>query len=172
MIGLFGELRFLQIAERTAMFHTTEESMPEVLGRELTYLKEPWKPHHIWMVDPRWTWKRTLYQAKDVISRTIRDNKVSIVDGQEVWDWIEIKRLAEKAGDSRYYPVFPDGRTTLPPAGPDGVIKGGWDHEHCELCEAHVDAGKYGYVDPGEHWVCEACYGKYVVNHDLSFMNP
>jgi len=58
----------------------------------------------------------------------------------------------------------------LPPIDSDGLIKGGWSHAHCELCNKHIEAETYGYADPGEHWVCEECHAKYVVNHDLSFI--
>ena len=50
------------------------------------------------------------------------------------------------------------------------VVPNGWDHEHCELCNAHIDPGGTGYVDHSDHWVCAGCYTKYVAVHDLSFL--
>jgi len=26
-----------------------------------------------------------------------------------------------------------------------------------------------GYVDPDDHWLCQACYERYAVSRDLSF---
>lgn len=172
LIALTGDLAFLDLNERTALYRTSDESAPDVVGSNLTYLGARWEPHHVWMVvAPGWTWSRVLFQAVDVMSRIVRKDEMSIVDGQEVREWIEIKKPGGKTGLSRYYPVFPDGRITLPPAEPDGVIRGGWDHEHCELCAAHIDTGNYGYIDLSGHWICEVCHGKYVVNHDLSFID-
>jgi hypothetical protein len=171
LIALSGDLRFQDPAAGTALFQTSDESMPEVVGLDLTYVDTKWKPHHVWMVaEPRWKWNRTLFHAIDAIARIVEGNGVSVIDGEEVGKWIEIKENGKSNSLSRYYPVFPSGKTALLSIGPDGIIQGGWDHAHCELCDAHIDAENYGYLDLGEHWACEGCYTKYVVNHDLSFL--
>ena len=171
LVALSGDLKFQDSTGRTALFQTSDESMPEVVGLDLLYLGAGWRPYQVWMVaEPSWKWNRTLFHAMDAISRVVEGNGVSVVDGEEVTKWIEIKKDTKDSGSSRYYPVFPSGKTTLPPIGLDGIIKGGWDHAHCELCDSHIDAEHYGYLDLGEHWVCEGCYSKYVVNHDLSFI--
>ncbi len=171
LIDFTGELRLLEPGTGAAVYQTSEEPTPDVVGSALAYLGPQWEPYHVWMVtEPKWRWDRRLFHALDATARKIEGNDISIVDGQEIKEWIEIKKIGKESHLSRYYPVFPDGRTMLPPIGPDGVIKGGWCHVHCEICDAHVVAGSYGYMDPGEHWVCEACYDKYVVSHDLSFI--
>lgn len=171
LIALTGELRFLEAGAGAAVYQTSEESMPDLVGSSLTYLDPHWEPFHVWMVaEPKWKWNRTVFHAIDATAKRVEGNGVSIVDGQEVTEWIEIKRIGKESHLSRYYPVLPDGRMTLPPIGSDGIIRGGWDHVHCELCDGHIVAESYGYVDPGDHWVCEACYDKYVVSHDLSFI--
>jgi hypothetical protein len=171
LIGLSGELGLLEAGTGAAVYQTSEEPMPEVVGLALAYIGPQWAPYHVWMVtEPKWRWDRKLFHALDATARKIEGNGVSIVDGQEVREWIEVKNIGQESHLSRYYPVFPDGRTTLPPIGPDGVIRGGWDHVHCEICDAHIVAESYGYIDPGEHWICEACYGRYIVSHDLSFI--
>ena len=60
---------------------------------------------------------------------------------------------------------LPDGAEDL------GVREGAWDHEHCELCNAHIGGpgDPDGYVDPDEHWLCQACYDRYAVPRDVSF---
>jgi hypothetical protein len=171
LIALNGDFRFLDSTAGTGLFQTSEESMPEVVGLELAYLGAKWEPYHVWMVaEPRWKWSKTLFHAADAISRVVKENGISVVEGEEIKEWIEVRRKEKASGLSRFYPVFPSGKTKLPAIEADGLIKGGWDHAHCELCNGHVDAEKYGYVDLGEHWVCEACYTKYVVSHDLSFL--
>jgi hypothetical protein len=52
------------------------------------------------------------------------------------------------------------------------VRDGGWDHEHCELCEAHIGGSgdPHGFVDPEEHWLCRTCHERYAVPRDLSFL--
>lgn len=170
LIALSGNLRFQGAAAGIALFETSDERMPEVVGLSLTYVGPEWEPYHVWMVaEPKWKWSKTLFRAEDAVSKIVEGNGVSIVEGEEVGKWIEVKK---KGGSSlsRYYPVFPSGKTTLPPIGSDGIIEGGWTHAHCELCDAHIDPEHYGYLDLGEHWVCEGCYSRYVVNHDLSFI--
>jgi len=171
LIGLNGSLKFVDAALGTASFDTSDESMPPVVGLDLVYLNANWEPYHVWMVaEPRWRWNRALFQAGDANAKSVEGNGVSIVEGEEVRSWIEIRQVGKERGLARFYPVFPSGRTTLPPVGPDGVVKGGWDHVHCELCSSHVNAGQYGYVDLAEHWVCESCRDKYVARRDLSFI--
>lgn len=172
LIALAGELRILDAAERTALFSTDDAPPSAIVGSNLTYVSGRWEPHHVWMVTQlEWKWKRAMYEAADAIGRKVRDNKATLLEGQEVWDWIEIRKLQDDTGSSRFYPVFPDGRTILASPDPYGVILRGWDHEHCEICEGHVKAGEYGYIDLGKHWICEMCYDKYVVTHDLSFIS-
>jgi hypothetical protein len=45
------------------------------------------------------------------------------------------------------------------------IVKGGWDHAHCELCwESISSAGENqheGYTD-GKVWLCTSCFDKYI----------
>ena len=52
------------------------------------------------------------------------------------------------------------------------VVKGGWDHEHCEICLERIseDENPFGYVDQNDKWICETCYEKYVVPGSLGFI--
>ncbi len=47
------------------------------------------------------------------------------------------------------------------------VIRGGWEHEHCELCFVTISAAKGfqhdGFKD-GSEWLCQACYEKYILS--------
>lgn len=171
--ALIGTLTFVEGSADPVRFRISEKSMPDVVGSSLPYLDYRWEPHHVWMVaEPKWIWNRTFFKSIDAISRRVQSEDITILAKQEVREWLEIKKAGQASSLSRYYPVLPDHGTTLPPAGEDGIIKDGWDHEHCELCTAHIEAETYGYLDLGGHWICEECYEKYVVNHDLSFVSP
>jgi hypothetical protein len=171
LTALSGVLRFQESSAGTALFQTSVESVPAVVGLALAHLEAKWRPHHVWMVAvPTWKWTRSLFHAIDATARIVQGTHVSVVDGEEVKEWIEIKPKGKLSSLTKYCPIFPSGKVTLPPIGADGVIKGGWDHAHCELCHGHIDTENYGYLDPGEHWVCEKCYSKFVANHDLSFI--
>ena len=65
-----------------------------------------------------------------------------------------------------------DGEPLLDDAEDLGVREGGWDHEHCELCNTHIGGpgDPHGFVDPEEHWLCAACYERYAVPRDLEFV--
>jgi hypothetical protein len=53
-----------------------------------------------------------------------------------------------------------------------GVRAGAWDHEHCELCRAHIGAGgaPEGYVSADDRWLCPTCYARYAATRDVSFV--
>jgi|SoiMethySBSTD1v2_1073268.scaffolds.fasta_scaffold1209851_1 hypothetical protein len=46
------------------------------------------------------------------------------------------------------------------------IKPGGWDHEHCLVCEATIsdksESHWYGYSDEDDHWLCEACYARHI----------
>ena len=65
-----------------------------------------------------------------------------------------------------------DGEPLLDGAEDLGVREGGWDHEHCELCNTHIGGpgDPHGFVDREEHWLCAQCYERYARPRDLSFV--
>jgi hypothetical protein len=51
-------------------------------------------------------------------------------------------------------------------------LKGGWDHEHCEICWATislVDDSIAMFSEP-DHWVCCSCYQQFIVPQSLGFI--
>src|SRR6266700_2685202 len=38
------------------------------------------------------------------------------------------------------------------------IVTNGWDHEHCELCNTHIDPGDYAYTNADDLWVCLTCF--------------
>jgi ribosome-binding protein aMBF1 (putative translation factor) len=51
------------------------------------------------------------------------------------------------------------------------VVTDGWDHEHCELCNKHIDPGDYACINTDRLWVCLSCFDNYAKPRDLSFVD-
>ena len=140
-----------------------------MVGKPLYYLSPAWEPHQIWMVlDEHWGWQRVLFQAVDAVAETHEATDVSIVDEREVKTWTKLSRADKRGSAERYAPTLDD--TLVSGAAPQ-LVPGGWDHEHCQLCREHISHGEFGYRDEDDQWLCENCYGKYVMPRDLSFVD-
>lgn len=51
------------------------------------------------------------------------------------------------------------------------IVPKGWDHEHCEICNDHIDeANPVAFVDQTNIWLCERCYEAFVERHDIAFV--
>ena len=52
------------------------------------------------------------------------------------------------------------------------IVPGGWDHEHCEICNECICLihGPDGYANKDDNWVCPACYEKYVEPMSFDFL--
>jgi hypothetical protein len=52
------------------------------------------------------------------------------------------------------------------------LIKGGWDHEHCEICTKKISpkTDPIAMVSEPDHWICQECYQNYVVSGSLAFI--
>jgi hypothetical protein len=153
----------------SAILTCDEKEQPDWVGKPAAYLSARWSPYKVWMVaEPRWKWERKTLEALDAVAEDFESKDISIVDGREVKSWTKLQPVRRDDGLSRYYPTSDQ---AAPPNATTRIVPGGWDHEHCELCNEHIDAGHVGYCDPSEHWVCEACYARYVVPHDLAFVD-
>jgi hypothetical protein len=156
---LCGDIQRLNLDERTATFLTEGDPEIDITGESLPFLDGCWKGYHVLMVsEPAWVWTRILFQAQDAVAEMWTDE-----DGSE-WAILRMKHVEGVPNVS--YRVYPN----IPDIAPDGTVIGGWDHEHCELCEAHIEPEQFGYVDRGNHWVCEKCYTTFVSVHDISFL--
>jgi hypothetical protein len=53
------------------------------------------------------------------------------------------------------------------------LVPGGWDHEHCDVCQKTIGCGgePFGYSSPPNAWVCEKCYASFVVPRSLAFIS-
>ena len=63
--------------------------------------------------------------------------------------------------------------TRSSPEAPQGgkLVAGGWDHEHCFICQKKIGRGgePTGYFSAPDEWVCESCYHSFVVPQSLAF---
>jgi len=173
---LFGErgslcasLQSLDKETKAATVTCDENDEPKVIGKALAYLSPYWQAFNVWMVlDPNWGWVKKQFQGADAVAEDYEAKDTSIVEGREVKVWTKLEPLHGRGGQSRHYPA---GNQTVPLDPESRVIPSGWDHEHCDLCKAHINVGEFGYCDPGERWMCEKCYEQYVKPRDLAFID-
>lgn len=173
---LFGErgylcpmLKSFDKEASTAILICQEKEEPRVVGLELAYLSPYWQAFNVWMVlDPNWGWGRERFKGTDAVAEDYEAKDVSIVAGREVKVWTKLEPTGVSRGQSRHYPATDQ---TLPARSGTRLVPSGWGHEHCELCKEHIDAGMFGYCDPGKRWMCEKCYERYVTRHDLAFVD-
>jgi hypothetical protein len=118
------------------------------------------------VLDPEWGWQKKQFVGIDPIAEDFQSEDTSIIGGREVKVWTKLSPV--RGEDSRLYPATDQSST---PASPARLVTLGWDHEHCELCNAHIDIGMYGFCDPEDRWMCENCYARYVLRRDLAFVN-
>ena len=148
-------------------FEATEE--PNIIGRSLAYLSPYWQAYNVWMVlDPDWHWEKKKFLGMDAIAEEFESKDTSIIEGREVKIWTKLSPANVERGQSRHYPA-----TEQTPTSGSNVrlIPSGWDHEHCELCNSHIDIGMFGYCDPDGRWMCVNCYSRYVLRRDLAFVD-
>ena len=142
---------------------------PDIVGQSLAYLSPYWQGFHVWMVlDPNWGWEKRQFLGADAVAEDFESKDVSIIGGREVKVWTKLTRADAQGRLSRHYPSE---QPTSTPIGETRLVPAGWDHEHCELCNSHIDVGMFGYRDPNERWMCVKCYERYVMRHDLSFVD-
>jgi hypothetical protein len=166
---LCPELKSFDKQTRTAILSCDEDETPTLLGSELAYLSPYWQAFNVWMVlDPNWGWERRQFLGSDAVAETYEADDVSIVEGREVRVWTKLSPTGGSSGQSRYYSAADE---TLSSGSGPRLVPGGWDHEHCQLCNEHVDAGMFGYCDPRDRWMCEKCYERYVARRDLAFVD-
>jgi len=137
-----------------AMLLAAAEDIDEWSTGDVRYLDGRWKAHHVWMISvPTWKFERRVFRTTDAFAtRRSADAAPPLPNGAPPEFWLELSPL-NSTERSRFCP----NRDIA-----DGLVPGGWDHEHCELCEGHVDPGEIGFVDLGGHWLCRNCYERYV----------
>jgi hypothetical protein len=154
---------------KIAVLVCDEKEEPRVIGLKLAYLSPYWQAFNVWMVlDPNWGWQRRKFQGVDAVAQDYEADDTSILEGREVRVWTKLEPVGEGRGNSRHYPATDQ---TLPVHADTRLVPGGWGHEHCGLCNGHIDVGMPGYCDPEERWICEKCYEQYVAQRNLGFVD-
>jgi hypothetical protein len=141
-------LKSLDEETKAAILTVDVENEPKVVGHKLSYLSSYWQAYHVWMIlEEGARWEKIVFHATDAI-------RVSTTagDGKQIQG---LRRM--KQGDEL-------------PAGAQ-VVTDGWDHEHCELCNKHIDPGDYAFINTDGLWVCLSCFDNYVSPKDLSFVD-
>lgn len=145
-----------------------EEEDPNVSGMTLYYLSSSWDACNVWMIlDPNWGWNKKRFKRIDAVAEDY-ETDVSIVDGREVRVWTKLESADKSSRMTHYKPA--DNQASPPNPAPR-LIPGGWKHENCDLCRAHVNDGEFGFCDPDNRWICESCHEKYVLPRDLAFVD-
>lgn len=166
---LCASLELLDKKSRVAILTFEEKVEPQIVGQRLACLTPYWQAFHVWMVlEPRWIWERKQLHGTDAVVEDYEAKEMSIVDGREIRVWTKVEPVVAGKGQIRYYPASVQ---TVPVRAGTRIVPSVWDHEHCELCRAHIDVGGFGYCDLDGHWVCEECHSKYVIPHDLAFID-
>jgi hypothetical protein len=113
------------------------------IGERYTWLHDYWQmPLVEAIADETQKWRQFTFEPSDAI----RFKKGDAVGWQPVGQ------------------ALPDDATEV------GPMPGGWDHEHCGLCDMPIDPdAPIGYTDDDGHFLCSACYTKYGARHDVSF---
>ncbi len=140
---LVGDLESLDRETHDAEFNTLDPQRPSGLpvGATHPWIDGYWEPRHI----------------------------AAILDTQHEW-----RRVIFQAADAFERRVAGQRivrKATGEPEGNEKLAAGQWDHEHCFLCNAHIDPGSVGYVDRNDDWLCGGCYQAYAEPHDLGFMS-
>jgi hypothetical protein len=162
-------LQTLDNESRAAIVACVVDEEPRVAGQSLAYLSSRWRAYHVWMVlDPAWGWEKKQFRGADAFAQDYDATQTSIVDGREVRVWTKLEVTEGGKGATRHYPASDQ---SLPPSSERRLVVGGWDHEHCALCETHIDAGETGYCDPTGSWVCVKCFERYILRRDLAFVD-
>lgn len=141
--SLIGDLEALDAQTRQARFMISDPNPPPawLTGATLPWLDGWWQAFHVTLIlDPGHPWERVSFASRDALQSRMPGYRV----------------LREAAGD--------------PPTPDEVVVPGGWDHEHCMLCNAHIDPGAEAYTDPEGNWLCAPCHTAFAEPHDLSFV--
>ena len=116
---------------------------PVRAGASLPWLHSYWQAYHVAMIR-NGEWQSRAFVARDALHFEL--------GGAHGWNPVE-------GG-------LPEGAVSK------GVEPGGWDHEHCEICNARIGhkGSERGYVDSDDHWLCPDCYKRWAEPRDYGFL--
>jgi hypothetical protein len=169
LYGLIGDLEELNHESRRGLFHTSEKSQPCDVGASLAYVNGYWDASLIKMVvQPEWDWQKIVYATSDAVACRYENAESADTPKKQGTVWRKISPEELRMG----HPILREPWEGQHLVGEPWVVPGGWDHEHCKICMKHIDPGDTAYVDPEDRWwFCRLCGEKYVLPHDLSFVD-
>ena len=110
-------------------------------GSVLYWLYAYWKPEVVDAVlDLQYAWAPQIFVNQDAYSRRT-DN------------WRVLSPVSQGA-----------------PGAEHAHVEGGWNHEHCDICNGHIDPGSEFY-QRDYVFICHPCFERFVRTHDLSFLS-
>jgi hypothetical protein len=140
---LWGRFRQVDKAARTCSFHPDHSAdlSTMVTGNSYPFMDGYWGERAELVLDESRIWNRLAFEASDMV--------VFLAAGGSSMG----TRLSAGA----------------PPGG--AVVAGGWDHEHCDICQKKIGGGgeSIGYFNSPDSWVCEECYNNFVAPRSLAF---
>jgi len=155
MDSVWGEVTELAADTRKAIFLADAEIGDwNPTPGALRYLSDIRKPAQVWMISvPTWQFEQRVFQACDAFAaKRPPDAAPPPPTGEAVQFWLELTST-ESPDNKRYYP-----NRQLP----EGLVSGGWDHEHCELRGGHIDPGQAGQsiaagIGPAARAISDTC---------------
>ncbi|MBS1716850.1 MAG: hypothetical protein JSS72_03860 [Armatimonadetes bacterium] len=103
-------------------------------------------------LDETFVWTEHTFHARDAYATNLENGLRSLQPGID-------------NGRSRVY------QGQLEPGATQYVVPGGWDHEHCFVCNVHIDEGKqYFWTEYYDTYCCVACYERWVLQRDMGFI--
>jgi hypothetical protein len=141
---LWGRFRDIDLPARTCLFCPDSTAELSVLrsGESYPFMDGYWGERAELVLSENRHWQRALFEPADMVR----------------------------------YPAAGGGwmATRLSPEAPSGgqVVPGGWDHEHCDICQQKIGhAGEpEGFFSPPDSWVCAECYPRFVAPRSLAFV--
>jgi hypothetical protein len=129
------------------VFETGNDPGSTVVGSRLTYAGQLDGRAAILIEDGPAAWGERIFAPRDAVVTRFIDS-----DGQ---GWRNLRELRDEE---------------TPELGTE-IVKDGWDHEHCLLCNGHIDPEDRFFRHRQENeYLCVECYCKHVLSGDIGFL--
>ncbi len=119
---------------------TFGDSPALVTGDEYPLITAYWNAYiYEAVLDPHRQWNRRLFKPISAFETGTQSGDIE-------------RSTPTRPGKRRIYPGRQAASDTV------RIVDGGWDHEHCAICNGHIDeAHPLAYVDDSDIWLCDRC---------------
>lgn len=143
--AIIPSIKSIDLDSREATLLISKDEYREIIhpGKKLHWMNAAWQAYHVTMI-LEGKWSQRNFIPEDAVH----------FEHNGVHGWhIKGQKLPEGAKQTSIQP-------------------NGWDHEHCELCDARIgsDGFEFGYIDDSEHWLCPDCFVKWAQPKSLKFL--